>query len=62
MLVRLFKVRIYSALADLTTAEYNKHPGLQDINEAICKEMNANCEQLWRNVKLKVGKLKPLNI
>lgn len=62
MLVRLFKVRIYSALGDLTTAEYNKHPRFQDINEAISKEMNANRKQLWRNVKLKVGKLKPLNI
>lgn len=62
MLLKLFKVGIYSALGDLTTAEFNKHPHFQDINEAISKEMNANCKQLWRYVKFKEGKLKLLNI
>lgn len=61
ILLRVFKVRIYSASGNLTTAAYNKHPNFQSINEAISKEMNANCKQLWGNGKLKGGKFKPLN-
>lgn len=60
ILLRIFKVRIYSALGNLTTAEDNKHPNFQSINEAISKEMNANYKQLWGNGKLKEGKCKPL--
>lgn len=59
--MRLFQVRIYSAWGNLTTAVYNKHSNLQSINEAISKEMNANCKLLWGNGKLKEGKFKPLN-
>lgn len=62
MLLRWFSVRIYSALGDLTTGEYNKHPHFQDINEMIGKEMNANCKQLWKNVNLKGRKLKLMNM
>lgn len=60
ILLRLFKVGIYSALGDITTTQYNKHPNFQSINETI-SEMNANYKQLWGNGKLKEGKLKPLN-
>lgn len=59
ILLRLFKVRIYPALGNLTTAEHNKHPNFQSINEAISKQRNANCKQLWGNGKLKEGKFKP---
>lgn len=38
MLLRLFKAIIYSALGDLTTAVYNKHPHFQDMNEAISRD------------------------